>query len=120
MPETVMDTLREFETGIRGNVSRSSNFSPWQLLRDRCGIVLKAIGLNTEGRLVLSALDDVATNRWGRRDALSKLPPFMGGGGMVERVSWEKNSYALGYRRFEAGTPPPVESVSTFLTTKKI
>jgi cysteine desulfurase/selenocysteine lyase len=160
-----------------------SNFIPWQMLRDRCGIVLKAIGLTDEGRLDLSMLDDLVSDRcrliavgqvsnvtgaitdvkritskarsvgaqvlldgaqavphgpvdvqdlgvdyyafsghkcfapngigvlWGREDALDKLPPFMGGGGMVERVSWAVNSYASGYRRFEAGTPPIAQAV---------
>jgi len=160
-----------------------SNFIPWQLLRDRSGIVLKAIGLTDDGRLDLSTLDDLVTDRcrliavghvsnvtgaitdvkritskaqsvgaqvlldgaqavphgpvdvqdlgvdyyafsghkcfapngigvlWGRGDALAKLPPFMAGGGMVERVSWEANSYASGYRRFEAGTPPIAQAI---------
>jgi len=160
-----------------------SNFIPWQMLRDRSGIVLKALGLSADGRLDLSTLDDIITDRcclvalghvsnvtgaitdvkritskarsvgaqvlldgaqavphgpvdvqdlgvdyyafsghkcygptgigvlWGRADRLDALPPFMGGGGMVERVSWETSSYASGYRRFEAGTPPVAQAV---------
>ncbi len=160
-----------------------SNFIPWQMLRDRIGIVLKAIGLTADGRLDLSTLDEVVTERcrliavghvsnvtgaitdvkrivskarsvgaqvlldgaqavphgpvdvqdlgvdyyafsghkcfaptgvgvlWGRGDRLAELPPFFGGGGTVERVTLETSSYAPGYRRFEAGTPPIAQAV---------
>jgi cysteine desulfurase/selenocysteine lyase len=43
---------------------------------------------------------------WGRPDLLTGLPPFLGGGGMIERVTLEKTTYARPPRRFEAGTPP--------------
>lgn len=43
---------------------------------------------------------------WGRPDLLATLPPFLGGGGMIEQVTLEKTTYAASPRRFEAGTPP--------------
>ncbi len=43
---------------------------------------------------------------WVRRDLLASLPPFLGGGEMIRRVSIERTRYADPPRRFEAGTPP--------------
>lgn len=41
---------------------------------------------------------------YGKRSLLEALPPYMGGGEMIESVSWEKTTYAPVPRRFEAGT----------------
>lgn len=41
---------------------------------------------------------------YGKRDLLEKMPPFMGGGDMVDRVSFEKTTYAPVPLKFEAGT----------------
>ncbi len=41
---------------------------------------------------------------YGKKHLLETLPPYMGGGEMIESVSWEKTSYAPVPRRFEAGT----------------
>jgi cysteine desulfurase / selenocysteine lyase len=43
---------------------------------------------------------------WGRKDLLAELPPFLGGGEMIRRVSFEGTTYAPPPHRFEAGTPP--------------
>lgn len=48
---------------------------------------------------------------WGRQGLLKDLPPFLGGGGMVQRVCDTHTDYAEGYRRFEAGTPPIAQAV---------
>ncbi|AJP70725.1 cysteine desulfurase [Sphingomonas hengshuiensis] len=42
---------------------------------------------------------------WGRYDLLDAMPPWQGGGSMIDRVSFEKISYAPPPGRFEAGTP---------------
>ena len=42
---------------------------------------------------------------WGRPDVLDALPPFMGGGSMIEHVTMERSTYAKAPERFEAGTP---------------
>lgn len=42
---------------------------------------------------------------WGRKELLEAMPPFMGGGDMIERVTFEKTTYAALPNRFEAGTP---------------
>jgi len=48
---------------------------------------------------------------WGRRDLLDELPPFLGGGEMIETVTMGGTTYARAPHRFEAGTPPIVEAV---------
>jgi cysteine desulfurase/selenocysteine lyase len=48
---------------------------------------------------------------WGRRAVLDQLPPFLGGGEMIETVTMEKSTYAPIPHKFEAGTPPIVEAV---------
>jgi len=42
---------------------------------------------------------------YGRADLLEAMPPFLGGGSMIESVSFEKTTYAGVPMRFEAGTP---------------
>lgn len=48
---------------------------------------------------------------WGRRAVLDQLPPFLGGGEMIETVRMERSTYAGIPHKFEAGTPPIVEAV---------
>ena len=48
---------------------------------------------------------------WGRREVLDQLPPFLGGGEMIETVRMEGSTYAPIPHKFEAGTPPIVEAV---------
>ena len=48
---------------------------------------------------------------WGRRELLEQLPPFLGGGEMIESVAMERSTYAGPPHKFEAGTPPIVEAV---------
>ena len=43
---------------------------------------------------------------WVRGDLLAELPPFLGGGEMIRRVTIAQTSYAAPPHRFEAGTPP--------------
>ncbi|GAA1996150.1 cysteine desulfurase [Nocardioides kribbensis] len=48
---------------------------------------------------------------WGARAVLEALPPFLGGGEMIETVRMESSTYAGIPHKFEAGTPPIVEAV---------
>ncbi|WP_456410963.1 cysteine desulfurase [Oceanithermus sp.] len=48
---------------------------------------------------------------WGRREVLAELPPFLGGGSMIEEVTIERSTYAPPPQRFEAGTPAIAEAV---------
>jgi cysteine desulfurase/selenocysteine lyase len=160
-----------------------SNIVPWQLLTERTGATLRWFGLTDDGRLDLSNIDDLITERtkvvsltwvsnmlgtinpipaiaerahqvgalvvvdasqavpqlpvdvaasgadllaftghkcvgptgigvlWGRREVLDQLPPFLGGGEMIETVTMERSTYAPVPHKFEAGTPPIVEAV---------
>lgn len=42
---------------------------------------------------------------WGRYDLLDAMPPYQGGGSMIDRVTFAKTTYAPPPGRFEAGTP---------------
>ncbi len=48
---------------------------------------------------------------WGRREVLEELPPFHGGGEMIETVTMERSTYAAPPARFEAGTPPIAQAI---------
>jgi cysteine desulfurase/selenocysteine lyase len=48
---------------------------------------------------------------WGKLDLLNSMPPYEGGGDMIENVTFEKTTYREAPARFEAGTPPIVEAV---------
>jgi cysteine desulfurase/selenocysteine lyase len=48
---------------------------------------------------------------WGRYSLLAAMPPFLGGGSMIETVSMTGTTYAAPPARFEAGTPPITEAV---------
>lgn len=49
---------------------------------------------------------------WGRREVLESMPPWRGGGEMIERVSFAGTTYAKPPARFEAGTPPIAEAIA--------
>jgi cysteine desulfurase/selenocysteine lyase len=161
-----------------------SNIVPWQLVCERTGATLRWFDVDDEGRLDLSTIDDVITERtkvlalvhvsnvlgtvnpvarlaerahevgalvvvdgsqavphmpvdvaalgvdfyaftghkmcgptgigvlWGRRALLEELPPFLGGGEMIETVTMEKSTYAAVPHKYEAGTPPIAEAVT--------
>ena len=42
---------------------------------------------------------------WARGEILDAMPPWHGGGAMIDRVTFEKTTYAPPPARFEAGTP---------------
>jgi cysteine desulfurase/selenocysteine lyase len=160
-----------------------SNIVPWQLLTQRTGATLKWFGLTDEGRLDLSNIDELITERtkvvslvhvsnmlgtinpvaeiarrahevgalvvldaaqagpqlpydviatgadligftghkllgptgigvlWGRSEVLAALPPFHGGGEMIEDVRMERSTYAPAPHKFEAGTPPIAQAI---------
>jgi cysteine desulfurase/selenocysteine lyase len=160
-----------------------SNIVPWQLLAQRTGAKLKWFGLTDDGRLDLSHIDEIITEKtkvvsfvlvsnilgtvnpveaivrraqdvgalvvidasqaaphmvldvqaleadfvaftghkmlaptgigvlWGRQELLEDLPPFLGGGEMIETVSMQSSTYAPAPHKFEAGTPPIAQAV---------
>ncbi len=48
---------------------------------------------------------------YGKADKLAALPPFEGGGEMIETVTRDKITYNAPPHRFEAGTPPIIEAI---------
>ena len=48
---------------------------------------------------------------YGTAAALDALPPYQGGGEMIETVTMDKVTYAKPPHRFEAGTPPILEAI---------
>ncbi|GAA2784410.1 cysteine desulfurase [Nonomuraea dietziae] len=48
---------------------------------------------------------------WGRTELLEAMPPFLGGGEMIEAVWMDRSTYAPVPHKFEAGTPPIVEAI---------
>ncbi|WP_370129833.1 cysteine desulfurase [Streptacidiphilus sp. EB103A] len=160
-----------------------SNIVPWQLLSQRTGAKLKWFGLTDDGRLDLSNIDEIITEKtkvvsfvlvsnilgtinpaeaivrraqdvgalvvidasqaaphmpldvqaleadfvaftghkmlaptgigvlWGRQELLEDLPPFLGGGEMIETVSMSSSTYAPAPHKFEAGTPPISQAI---------
>ena len=49
---------------------------------------------------------------WGRKELLDAMPPFMGGGSMIEVVQMSGSTYAPAPERFEAGTPVISQAVA--------
>ena len=175
--------LGEGDEVVITEMEHHSNIVPWQLLTERTGATLRWFGLTDDGRLDLSDIDELITERtkvvsltwvsnmlgtinpvreiadrahavgaivvvdasqavpqlpvdvvasgadvlvftghkvvgptgigvlWGRREVLEQLPPFLGGGEMIETVRMERSTYAGIPHKFEAGTPPIVEAV---------
>jgi len=48
---------------------------------------------------------------WGRSELLADLPPWQGGGAMIEKVTFEETTFLDPPARFEAGTPHIVGAV---------
>jgi cysteine desulfurase/selenocysteine lyase len=48
---------------------------------------------------------------YGRRALLEAMPPWQGGGGMIDRVTFAETTYAPIPTRFEAGTPPIAQAI---------
>jgi cysteine desulfurase/selenocysteine lyase len=48
---------------------------------------------------------------WARKEILEAMPPWQGGGAMIDRVTFEKTTYLPAPSRFEAGTPHIVGAV---------
>ncbi|SFJ35117.1 cysteine desulfurase [Streptosporangium canum] len=168
---------------VISEMEHHSNIVPWQLLAQRTGATLKWFSVTDEGRLDLSNLEELVTERtkivsivhqsnvlgtvnpvaevlararqvgalmmldasqsvphqqvdvaalgvdflaftghkvvgpsgigvlWGRGELLEAMPPFMGGGEMIEAVWMDHSTYAPAPHKFEAGTPPIVEAI---------
>ena len=49
---------------------------------------------------------------WARPELLNAMPPYQGGGSMIDRVTFERTTYAPAPTRFEAGTPAITEAIA--------
>jgi cysteine desulfurase/selenocysteine lyase len=49
---------------------------------------------------------------WARAELLDAMPPWQGGGAMIDRVTFEATTYAPAPQRFEAGTPAITEAIA--------
>ncbi|WP_194915951.1 cysteine desulfurase [Catenulispora rubra] len=176
--------IRPGDEIVISEMEHHSNIVPWQLTAERIGAKLRWFGITDEGRLDLSNLNELITERtkvvslvhisnilgtvnpvetivkrahevgalvvldasqsaphlpldvqrlgadfvaftghkmlgptgvgvlWGRRDLLEELPPFLGGGEMIQTVTMEKSTYAGLPHKYEAGTPPIAEVIA--------
>ncbi|WP_107705463.1 cysteine desulfurase [Nocardioides allogilvus] len=176
-------SIGEGDEVVITEMEHHSNIVPWQLLTERKGATLRWFGLTEDGRLDLSNIDELITERtkvvsltwvsnmlgtinpvaeiaarahavgaivvvdasqaapqlpidvvasgadilvftghkvvgptgigvlWGRREVLESLPPFHGGGEMIETVKMARSTYAGIPHKFEAGTPPIIEAI---------
>ena len=48
---------------------------------------------------------------WARAELLDAMPPYQGGGDMIDTVTFEKTTWAELPAKFEAGTPPIVQAI---------
>jgi cysteine desulfurase/selenocysteine lyase len=48
---------------------------------------------------------------WARLDLLREMPPFLGGGSMIRKVTKERTTYADPPAKFEAGTPAIAQAI---------
>ncbi len=48
---------------------------------------------------------------YGKKQLLNALPPYQGGGGMIETVSFTEVTFAAAPQKFEAGTPSIAEAI---------
>ncbi len=175
--------LREGDEVVLSVLEHHANIVPWQLLRERLGIVLKVVPVDENGAFPLDAYAALLGPRtrlvalthvsnalgtvlpvaeivriahaqgspvlvdgaqgivhrpvdvqaldvdfycfsghklygpggigvlYGREALLAAMPPWQGGGDMIERVTFERTTFAPPPARFEAGTPPIAAAV---------
>ena len=49
---------------------------------------------------------------WAREEVLDQMPPYQGGGSMIEKVAFDGTTFAPPPQRFEAGTPMITEAIA--------
>lgn len=57
---------------------------------------------------------------WAPLDILNSMPPYQGGGEMIDRVTFEETTFQPAPHRFEAGTPAIIEAVGLGAAIKYI
>ncbi len=79
------DTLQPGDEVVISELEHHSNIVPWQMLRERHGIVLKALPVTDEGRLDLDSIERVVTSRC-RLIAIAHASNVTGAVTPVERI----------------------------------
>ncbi len=162
---------------LLSTLEHHSNIVPWQLIRERTGLIIDVCPLTEDGRIDLDAAERMLTREhklvalahvsnvlgsvldvkcaadlahavgakilidgcqavprlpvdvqalgvdfyafsghklygptgigvlWARADILDSMPPWQGGGSMIDKVTFEQTTYLPAPARFEAGTP---------------
>lgn len=57
---------------------------------------------------------------YGKEEILNNLPPYQGGGAMIDKVTFEKTTFHDLPNRLEAGTPPIAEGISFIESIKML
>ena len=57
---------------------------------------------------------------WSKREILEKIPPFFGGGEMIQEVYKETSTWAELPHKFEAGTPAIAEAIGLAEAIKSV
>src|SRR3990167_7559603 len=117
-------TFQAGDEVILSEMEHHSNIVPWYLLKEQMGIVIKVIPVTDAGALDMDAYQQLFSRRtklvalthasnvtgvgvlYGKQSLLEAMPPYQGGGGMIETVSFSKTTFASSPQKFEAGTPP--------------
>jgi cysteine desulfurase/selenocysteine lyase len=169
--------LKRGDRILLSTLEHHSNIVPWQLIRERTGLIIDVCPLTEDGRIDLDAAERMLTRDhklvalghvsnvlgsvldvkraadlahavgakllidgcqavprlpvdvtalgvdfyafsghklygptgigvlWARPEILDSMPPWQGGGSMIDKVSFEKTTYLPAPARFEAGTP---------------
>ncbi len=175
--------LKEGDEILISAMEHHANIVPWQLLRDRLGLILKVAPIDDRGELLMEDFERLLGDRtrlvaithcsnvlgtvnpakeivrlahdrgipvlldgaqaavhgkvdvrdldvdfyaftghklygpsgigvlYGKAKLLDKMPPYQGGGEMIETVSFEKATFKAAPHRFEAGTPPIAQAI---------
>ena len=175
--------LKEGDEILISAMEHHANIVPWQLLRDRLGLILKVAPIDDRGELLMEDFERLLGDRtrlvaithcsnvlgtvnpakeivrlahdrgipvlldgaqaavhgkvdvrdldvdfyaftghklygpsgigvlYGKAELLDKMPPYQGGGEMIETVSFEKATFKAAPHRFEAGTPPIAQAI---------
>ena len=118
--------MQEGDEVIVSVMEHHSNIVPWQLQAAKKGISIRVIPMTDEGELMLDEYEKLFTERTkivsvthvsnvlGTVNPVEEIiriahehgvPPYQGGGEMIESVSFEKTVFERLPFKFEAGTP---------------